>query len=122
MSIISMLTELATEIIVIVVFALVAIVAAKGKTYLNTLRKKDELGIIDLITDRVVEYAEVELKGKKGIEKRDFAVDKAIEILNGKGIKVNRDEVIAGIENGVTKARMNNQFLAPIKSEEYFMQ
>ncbi|GLI83633.1 hypothetical protein ANABIO32_13270 [Rossellomorea marisflavi] len=101
------LTQGAVEIVVILVGSLLSFVLMKIKSYLSTLKKRDELGIIDIITDLATEYAEAELKGKAGIEKRDFAVDKAIEILADKGIKLTKAEVIAGIENGVKK--LNNK-------------
>lgn len=97
------LTKYAVEIIVIVVGTLLSVALHKFKGYLNTLKKKDELGIIDLVTDVVTEYAEAELKGSQGIEKRNFAIEKALDILAAKGIKASKDEVIAGIENGVKK-------------------
>ncbi|KON87325.1 hypothetical protein AF332_11140 [Sporosarcina globispora] len=99
------LTQYGIELVVIILGTLLSVAVNKVKSYFNTLRKKDELGIIDMITDLAAEYTEQELKGAKGIAKRDFAVDKAIAILKQKGIKVSRDEVIAGIENGVGKLK-----------------
>lgn len=101
------LTQGAVEIVVILIGSLLSYVLVKVKSYFSTLKKKDELGIIDIITDLAADYAEAELKGKAGIEKRDFAVDKAIEMLADKGIKITRSEVIAGIENAVKK--LNNK-------------
>lgn len=97
------LTQFAVEFMVIILGTLLSVALNKVKAYFSTLKKKDELGIIDTITDLCVEYAEKELKNSKGVEKRDFAVDKALEILASKGIKISRDEVIAGIENGYNK-------------------
>lgn len=96
-------TEAGIEVVTIIVGALLSSLAVKLHSVLNQVKKKDQLGIIDVITDRVVEYTEAELRGSLGQQKRDFAVDKAIEILATKGIKVSREEVIAGIENGVNK-------------------
>jgi Bacteriophage holin of superfamily 6 (Holin_LLH) len=96
-------TQLAAELITIIGFAILSYVGIKVKTVLKRVAQKDELGIIDAITDRAVEYAEAELKGAKGIEKRDFAVEKALKMLAEKGIKLSKEEVIAGIENGVNK-------------------
>ncbi|MEL3959416.1 phage holin, LLH family [Caldifermentibacillus hisashii] len=101
------ITQFAVEIIVVIVGAFTSIVLAKAKEYIETLKKKDETGIVDMITDIVVDYAEAELKGEKGLAKRDFAVDKAIEILSQKGIVVPKEEVISGIENGVKKLNEN---------------
>jgi Bacteriophage holin of superfamily 6 (Holin_LLH) len=109
--IIDAVISVAVEIIVVFVGALGIALLHKAKSYVDNLKKKDQLGIIDLVTDRVVEYAEAELKGKAGIEKRDFAVEKAIAILASKGIVVEKDEIIAGIENGVTKLKHQQMFL-----------
>lgn len=101
------IAQFAVEIIVVIVGAFISIVLAKIKQYVEILKKKDETGIIDMITDIVVDYTEAELKGEKGLVKRDFAVDKAIEILSQKGIVVSKEEVISGIENGVKKLNEN---------------
>ncbi len=97
------ITQFAVELIVIIVGTLLSLALNKVKTYFNILKKKDELGIIDKVTDIVVELVESELKGVAGDKKRNYAVDKAVKILGEKGIKVSRDEIIAGIENGVNK-------------------
>ncbi|WP_299831162.1 phage holin, LLH family [uncultured Metabacillus sp.] len=98
-------TEATVQILVVIIGALASLALNKVKNYFETLKKKDEMGMINLITDIAVEYAEKELTGAAGKEKRDFAIDKAISILADKGIKVSRDEVIAGIENGVNKLK-----------------
>jgi hypothetical protein len=103
------LTEAAVELLVILVGTLLSVALHKAKVYLNTLKKKDELGIIDLVTDVAVDYAEKELKGKAGIQKRDYAIRHSIKILEEKGIKVSREEVIAGIENGIRKLNSNKK-------------
>lgn len=101
------ISQAAIELLVVIIGTLLSVALHKVKGYFDTLKKKDELGIIDLVTDIAVEYAEKELKGAKGIEKRDFAVEKALEILNQKGIKISEAEVVAGIENGVNKLKKN---------------
>lgn len=101
------IVQYVTELIVIIVGALLSVVLHKVRTYVDTLKKKDEMHIVDLITDVIVEYTEVELRGSEGIVKRNFAIDKAIKSLEAKGIKVDREDVIAGIEQGVSK--MNNK-------------
>lgn len=115
--IVDAVVSVAVEIIVVLIGSLGLIVLNKVKGYINNLKKKDELGIIDMVTDRVAEYAEAELKGKAGAEKRDFAVQQAIKILASKGIVVEEAEIIAGIENGVTKLKMNQGFLTPFQSD-----
>lgn len=110
-SLMDSLTSMAVEIVVVVVgaFASMALVAVKKQ--LDILKKKDELGIVDLITDRVVELIEVEFKGAHGTHKRDMAVKMAVNLLADKGIHVNEKEVIAGIENGVNKLKDRPQSL-----------
>lgn len=108
-------TTVAVEILTILILSLVALALNKGKGYIAKLEEKDKLGIIDLVTDQVVTYAEAELKGQSGIMKRNFAVSKALEILESKGINVPETEVITGIENGVKKMKMDNQFLTPFQ-------
>ncbi len=117
------LSLVATNIVsalVIVVGTLVSLVLHKGKEYLEELKKKDQLGIINVITDQVVEYAEAELKGQRGIHKRNFAVQRAKEILHSKGIHVTEEEILAGIENGLNKLKARNELLVqhPPKSDE----
>lgn len=97
------LVQFAVEIIVVIIGALLSVVLHEVKQWIGTLKKKDQTQIVDMITDSVVDYVEVELKGEKGKAKRDFAVEKAIEILAEKGIIVSEDEVIAGIERGVSR-------------------
>ncbi|MGD7047102.1 phage holin [Rossellomorea marisflavi] len=103
----NVITQGVAEVVVVLIGSLLSYVLFKVKSYFHTLKKKDELGIIDIITDLATDYAEAELKGKPGLEKRDFAVKKALEMLAAKGIKLSEAEVIAGIENGVKK--LNNK-------------
>lgn len=98
-------TSFAVELVVVVGGVLASVVLTKLKSRLDVLKKADELGIVDLVTDRVVELVEVEFTGVKGIEKRNIAVNKAIKILAEKNIHVSETEVIAGIENGVNKLK-----------------
>ncbi|WCS68526.1 hypothetical protein Goe16_01120 [Bacillus phage vB_BsuM-Goe16] len=97
------LVELGVQIIVIILGALLSTVSGKAIQVLNNIKKKDETGIVNAVTDAVVSYAEAELSGAKGAQKRDFAIKKAVEILQSKGIKVTEAEIIAGIEAGVQK-------------------
>ncbi|WCS68745.1 hypothetical protein Goe19_01040 [Bacillus phage vB_BsuM-Goe19] len=98
------LVQAGVEIIVIILGALLSLVSAKAVKVLNTIKKKDETGIVDAVTDAVVNLAEKELSGAKGLEKRDYAVKKAVEILHSKGLKsITEAEILAGIEAGVKK-------------------
>jgi hypothetical protein len=120
--IIDAVTSVIVEVIIVVLGYLLISVLNKGQKYLANLKKKDELGIIDTVTDRVVEYAEAQLKGKAGQEKLDFAVSEATKILASKGLAVHESEIKAGIENGVNKLKAHQQFLAPMQniSPEFF--
>ncbi|AYP68609.1 holin [Exiguobacterium phage vB_EalM-132] len=102
-AIVNMATSLAIEIVILIGGTLTAVVLSKLKSRLEVLKKADELGIVDLVTDRIVELVEVEFKGVKGTEKRDIAINRVIKILAEKGIHVSETEIRAGIENGVNK-------------------
>lgn len=103
------LVEVGVQVIVMVFGTLLSIVAGKAVSVLNNIKKKDETGIVDAVTDAVVKYAEAELTGVKGAEKREFAIEKAVEILHSKGLKkVTKAEIIAGIEAGVRKLDEGN--------------
>lgn len=108
-NLLSFSVELISTIVTIVVGAAVIIIFNKIYQYLESLKGKDELKIIDLVTNRVAEYAEAELKGASGKEKRDFAVNKAVQILASRGISVNKEEIIAGIENGVNQLKATSK-------------
>lgn len=101
----SAVTSLAVELLVVIISTVALFVLNKVRDWLDKAKKKDELGILDIITDRVVEYAEAELKGAKGKEKRDFALKKAMKMLSDRGIHVSEDDVLAGIENGYNKVK-----------------
>jgi hypothetical protein len=112
--IVNAVASVVVEVIVVAIGSLLIALLNKAQKYLANLKKKDELGIIDTVTDRVVEYAEAQLKGKAGQEKLDFAVSEAVKILASKGLVVHESEIKAGIENGVNKLKAQQQFLAPL--------
>lgn len=91
------------EILALVIGALLSVALVHLKKHLQTLKKKDELGIVDIITDRVVELVEAELKGASGQDKLNKAIKMTSDILDDKGISVPVDVIRAGIENGVNK-------------------
>ena len=101
--------QFATEIIIILIGTLCTVVLNKVKQWVDTLKKKDQTGIVEMVCDAVVAYCEAELKDSKGLEKRNWAVDKAIAILLEKGIVVPKDEVIAGIEQAVMRMNENKK-------------
>lgn len=96
-------TSVLVEILVTVLLALLAVVSVKANKYISNLKAKDEFGMVEKIIDSLTSYADAELKGAKGAEKRDFVIDKAIEILGKKGIKVDKEEILMGIEKSVQK-------------------
>jgi hypothetical protein len=93
------------QIIVLLVLGGLSVVVPKTVSFINNLKKKDTLGIIDVITNRAVQYADQELKGAKGIEKRDFALQHATKILGDYGIKVSQEQLLAEIQDGYNKFR-----------------
>ena len=101
----NMVTQTVAEILTILVGAVITAVGIKVNSLVSTLKQKDQLGIVDTITDRAAEYAENQLKGQPGKDKLNFAVDKALEMLAERKIKLSKEEVIAGIENGVNKLK-----------------
>lgn len=93
------------QVVVILVGVALTFFAKKGQEYLDQAKQKDKLGIIDSITDRVVELVEVEFKGEKGAAKRDAAVNMAVKLLGEHGITISHDQVLTEIENGVNKLK-----------------
>lgn len=102
-------TQMLAEIVVVALGIIGTLALNKIKGYYSTLKKRDELMILDTVTDIAAEYAEKELKGEAGLEKRDFAIDYALRILAEKGIKVNEEEVRAGVASGVSKLKEINK-------------
>lgn len=101
--VVDLVTKVSAEVIVILLGVALTFISKKAHSVLDTIKKKDQLGIIDSITDQAVDLAEAELKGVKGEEKLNYAIEKAVEILASKGITVSPVEIRAGIENGVKK-------------------
>jgi LL-H family phage holin len=87
----------------VIILSLATYGVSKLNAWLDKRKKNDELGIVDKVTDLAVDYVEAEFTGLKGVEKRDEAVNFALKVLAKKGVKIDHDEVIAGIENGVKK-------------------
>jgi Bacteriophage holin of superfamily 6 (Holin_LLH) len=112
--------QLAGEIVVLVLGALFIYGRKKVNQGLESLanssfakKHKTEFELIDSVTDQVVEFVEKEFTGSKGLEKRDLAIDKALAILEERGIKVSRDHLIVGIENGVDKLHLRQKSDVP---------
>jgi len=102
----AIITDLAVTIItvlVVIVGAIGSAVLVKGREALKSAKHKDELGIVDIITERMAGLVEAEFKGAKGEVKLQKALALASDALARKGIKVSEEEIRAGIEEGVRK-------------------
>ncbi len=102
----AIITDLAVTIItvlVVVVGAIGSAVLVKGREALKSAKHKDELGIIDIVTERMAGLVEAEFKGAQGEVKLQKALALASDVLARKGIKVSEEEIRAGIEEGVRK-------------------
>ena len=80
-------------------------ISKKASDYLEKLKQKDTLNIIDHLTDRAVEFVEKEFEGKSGQDKKQEALITAKKFLSERGIKLSDDELSSGIENGVNKLK-----------------
>lgn len=97
-----------TEIVLGIVFALTAWVAKHVNDFLDSKRgneasawERSVVFLADHLTNLAVKYAEKELQGADGREKRDYALTKAREFLANHGIyHLTDDEILAGIEQG----------------------
>lgn len=107
--VLDIITSTLAEVVVIALGVLASWALGKTIKVLDRIRKKDELGIINIVTDRAVEYAEAELMGENGSLKRDYAIEKSLEMLSSKGIEISKTELLAGIENGVNKLKAIKQ-------------
>lgn len=101
--IISNLAVTIITVLVVVVGAVGSAVLVKGKEALKSAKHKDELGIIDIVTERMAGLVEAEFKGASGEVKLQKALALASDTLARKGIKVSEEEIRAGIEEGVRK-------------------
>lgn len=102
-NILSYLTEVGVTALLVVGTVLLGVIGTKINSYLNNLKANEQFTLTHKVIEGFVILAEKELSGKPGIDKRDFVVDMTTEFLLSKGIKVNRDEILAGIEKGLSK-------------------
>jgi hypothetical protein len=112
--IMELVSKLVGDILGILAGAVIAFVGAKAHTVLDSIKKKDQTGIARVVIDDVVKFAEAEFSGQAGIDKRNQAVEKVIEILATKGIKLSEAEIIAGIEAAVHQMNQTKMFLQPV--------
>lgn len=111
-------TQYISEAVVVILGFFSSIALHKAQAYLTSLSNKNQFSVIGTVTEQVVRWAEAELGGSAGRDKRDFAVKQALDILASKGIHVDEPAVIAGIEDGVT--RLKEQQLNIKSIEGYF--
>ena len=101
--ILSYTVEIGITLILVVGTVLLGVIGTKINAYLGNLKANEQFTFTHKVIEGFVILAEKELSGKPGVDKRDFVVDKTIEFLLSKGIKVNKDEILAGIEKGLNK-------------------
>lgn len=80
-------------------------ISKKASDYLEKLKQKDTLNIVDHLTDRAVEFVEKEFEGKSGQDKKQEAMTIAKKFLSKRGIELSDEELSSGIENGVNKLK-----------------
>lgn len=92
--------------IVIVAFGILGSDAlVKASAWLKSKANKDDLGVIDAVTDLVVNFVEKEFTGKAGQIKLSKALEMAREVLGEKGIHISEEELRLAVENGVDKLK-----------------
>lgn len=97
------LLDIGVEAAVVLVGLALSLVLKKVHSYLDTLKEKDKVGIIDMVTDRAVDLVRAELSGASGAEKLAKATEYASKFLAEHGIRISADRLRADIENGVSK-------------------
>jgi len=102
-NVLSYVTEVSITVLIVVATVLLGVLGAKVTAYLNNLKATEQFTLTHKIIENLIMFAESELTGKPGVEKREYVVEKAIELLAEKGIKANKDEILAGIEKGLSK-------------------
>lgn len=93
-------TLLILSLLGVVIASAVAYLTPKIKNRIETLIAKDDTGIIEVVSDMAVELIEKELKGEKGEEKFNAAIEYATKILNRYGIKESSEFVAGAIQSG----------------------
>ena len=104
-NLLSQFYSFASETLILLFSVVFVIISKKVSSYLEKLKQKDTLDIIDFLTDRAVELVEKELKDKNNEEKKQKAIELAKEFLNARKINVSDEELLSGIENGVNKLK-----------------
>lgn len=92
--------------IVIVAFGILGSDAlVKASAWLRSKSNKDDLGVIDAVTDLAVNFIEKEFTGEAGQIKLSKALSMSREVLAEKGISISEDELRLAVENGVDKLK-----------------
>lgn len=101
------LTELLIQLVVIFAGAVIAYIGKKAVPYIEIKKQQDKLGIIELISWKVVEFVEYEFRGEAGAEKQRQAILAVITILEDKGIKITEEEIISNIQDAYNRLKIN---------------
>lgn len=95
------LMEYLPKIMEYVLIIIVGVLANKAKKLVNTDIKR-------AVVKDTVRYVEQVFKDIHGVEKLDAAKDKAVKLLEAKGIKVSDEEMIVLIESAVAELNKND--------------
>ena len=95
------LMEYLPKIMEYVLIIIVGVLANKAKKLVNTDIKR-------AVVKDTVRYVEQVFRDIHGVEKLDAAKDKAVKLLETKGIKVNDEEMIVLIESAVAELNKND--------------
>lgn len=100
--------EVLTDVLLEAVFTVVGILIAaavsyfvpKLKRHLDILADKDNLGIIEALVDKSVEFVEEEFKGESGIEKFNRAAESASLLISRYGISASDELIKVSVQEG----------------------
>lgn len=101
------LLEAVFTVVGILIAAAVSYFVPKIKRQLNILADKDNLGIIDSLVDKAVEYVEEEFQGESGKEKFNQAAEGAALLISRYGIEASDDLIKTSVQQGWR--RMNDK-------------
>ena len=99
--IIEILVGALVQILVIVIGAVAGLVGMKVKNFYNQKEIKEAIENNKVIIGIAVDFAEQTYKTLKGSERFEKAKDKAIAMMNERGIPVKEEEIDAMIEQAV---------------------
>lgn len=92
--------EAVFTIVGILIAAAVSYFVPKLKRQLDILADKDNLGIIDSLVDKAVEYVEEEFKGEEGRAKFEKATERASMLISRYGIEASDELIRSSIQKG----------------------